>query len=82
MRENRSFPTRREFLKGAAIAALTSPVATRRALAARRPAPSDRIVMGCIGVGGMGTANMNAFLECADVEIVAVCDVDLRNQLT
>jgi len=46
----------------------------------RRPAPSNRITMGCIGVGGMGTGNMQAFLGQPDVQVVAVCDVD-RNHL-
>jgi hypothetical protein len=45
-------------------------------------APSNRIVMGCIGVGGKGTGDMRAFLQKAEVQIVAVCDVyaHLRNR--
>ncbi len=31
--------------------------------------------MGSIGVGGMGTNNMRAFLNQDDVQVVAVCDV-------
>ncbi len=38
-------------------------------------APSNRITMGCIGVGGMGTNNMRAFLSQSDVQVAAVCDV-------
>jgi predicted dehydrogenase len=38
-------------------------------------APSNRIVMGSIGVGGQGTAKMRAFLGNEDVQVVAVCDV-------
>ena len=38
-------------------------------------APSNRIVMGCIGVGGKGTGDMRAFLQKKEVQIVAVCDV-------
>ncbi|MEA3226122.1 MAG: Gfo/Idh/MocA family oxidoreductase [Planctomycetota bacterium] len=38
-------------------------------------APSSRITMGSIGVGGMGTSNMRAFLGNSDVQVVAVCDV-------
>jgi predicted dehydrogenase len=38
-------------------------------------AASERIVMGCIGVGGQGTGNMQAFLGHKDVQVVAVCDV-------
>ena len=37
-------------------------------------APSNRIVMGCIGMGGMGTNNMRAFMNFDDVQIAAVCD--------
>ncbi len=37
--------------------------------------PMDRLVMGAIGVGGMGTANMNRFLKKKEVQFVAVCDV-------
>ncbi len=46
---------------------------------AGRPAPSNRIVMGCIGVGGQGNANLDAFLNEADVQVVAVCDVDANH---
>ncbi|MBI9063159.1 MAG: Gfo/Idh/MocA family oxidoreductase [Marinilabiliaceae bacterium] len=41
--------------------------------------PSDRIVMGAIGVGGMGTHNMTNFLSKKEVQFVAVCDVDERH---
>jgi len=39
-------------------------------------APSDRTVMGCVGVGSQGTGNMRGFLNKRRVQIVAVCDVD------
>lgn len=39
-------------------------------------AASDRIVMGGIGVGSMGTGDMKNFLNNAGVQYVAVCDVD------
>ena len=38
-------------------------------------APSDRIVLGCIGVGGMGTGHARRFLQYQDVRVAAVCDV-------
>ena len=44
-----------------------------------RPAPSNRIVMGAIGVGGQGTGNMGQFLGMPDVQFVGVCDVDSNN---
>ncbi len=39
-------------------------------------APSERIVMGAIGTGGMGKADMNKMMEFPEVQMVAVCDVD------
>lgn len=39
-------------------------------------APSDRIVMGGIGLGGMGRGDMGNFLKNAGVQYVAVCDTD------
>jgi predicted dehydrogenase len=38
--------------------------------------PGDKITIGCIGVGGMGTGNMRGFLEKEESRIIAVCDVD------
>ena len=42
-------------------------------------APSQRIVMGCIGMGGKGRNNMQTFLSQKDVQVVAVCDVDKKH---
>jgi predicted dehydrogenase len=42
---------------------------------AGRIAPSERIVLGSIGVGNMGFGDMNAFLSIPEVQVVAVCDV-------
>ena len=39
-------------------------------------APSNRITMGCIGLGGQGDRDMRAFLSHPDVQVVALCDVD------
>ncbi len=38
-------------------------------------AASERIVMGCIGCGGMGMGNMRGFLNKDQTQIAAVCDV-------
>ena len=38
-------------------------------------APSERIVMGAIGVGGRGTGDLAWLLNETDVQMVAVCDV-------
>jgi predicted dehydrogenase len=39
-------------------------------------APSDRIVLGFIGVGMMGRGHLRCFLGFDDARVVAVCDVD------
>ena len=44
------------------------------AIAQRRQAPSDRLRMGCIGIGSMGQGNAHGFNGIT--EIVALCDVD------
>ena len=72
--------TRRRFLgdalaAGTALAApLIIPASARGA--DDRPAPSERITMGCIGLGGRGTVDMNTFLGHDEAQIVALCDVD------
>jgi predicted dehydrogenase len=38
-------------------------------------APSNRITVGCVGTGGMGTHDMTKMFEVADVQVVAVCDL-------
>ena len=43
-------------------------------------APSNKITMGCIGVGWQGTENLQSFLGLSDVQIVGVCDID-KNHL-
>ena len=74
-----AFVSRRSFLRTAAAAAgalgfpALIPAGARGADG--RPAPSNRITVGCIGVGGMGTGNMHSFLGLSDVQVVAVCDV-------
>ena len=45
-----------------------------------RTAPSERITMGAIGLGGQGMHNLKSFLTFDDVRVLAVCDVD-RNHL-
>ena len=42
---------------------------------ADRPAPSERVVMGSIGVGTMGFGDMNAFMGIPAAQVVAICDV-------
>lgn len=41
-------------------------------------APSNRINMAMVGVGGMGVGNMNSFLGMSDVVVRTVCDVNSK----
>jgi len=38
-------------------------------------APSEKIAVGCIGLGRMGTGDMRGFLNEPDAHVVAICDV-------
>jgi len=71
---------RRSFLRktsGALAAAAAAPAIVPASALGRegRPAPSERIVVGCIGVGDRGGQVMSEFLREADCQVVAVCDV-------
>ena len=74
--------TRRDFLKGAVAAAGSTVVlpALVPASVFGAGAPSNRIVMGAIGVGSQGTGDMRGFLGKREVRMVAVCDVDKSNR--
>jgi len=77
---------RRTFLKqaaGAALGTLGLPLFVQSSALGKagRTAASERIILASIGVGGMGTNNMRAFLAQPDVQVVAVCDVvEANNQ--
>ncbi len=76
---NPSLTTRREFLKttAAAAAALSAPtVIPGSALGAgTQPPPSERINLGIIGCGNMGTSNLSVCTKYPDVVVTAACDV-------
>lgn len=42
---------------------------------ARQTAPSERVVLGAIGVGSMGQGDMKSLIRAPGVQMVAVCDV-------
>ncbi|RKY07741.1 MAG: gfo/Idh/MocA family oxidoreductase, partial [Planctomycetota bacterium] len=67
---------RRSFLKGAAGALAFPHVVSSAALGrAGAVAPSNKIVVGAIGVGPQGTGVMRNFLAQKDAQVVAVCDL-------
>jgi predicted dehydrogenase len=77
--------SRRRFLRsaaGASVGALGFPyIVSSSALGqGGAVAPSERVVIGCIGVGSQGSGNMRGFLGKKGAQVVAVCDVD-RNHV-
>lgn len=75
--------SRKEFLqKGAAVAAglIAMPYIVPASARGKggRVAPSDRIVMGGIGLNSMGAGDMGQFLDMKNVQYVALCDVDRK----
>ncbi len=74
--------TRRQFLKSALGTVIAAPYIIPASALGKNgfTAPSDRITIGCIGVGGMGTSNMNSFLGKPEAQIIAVCDVDTAHR--
>ena len=69
-------PSRRDFLKTSGAAFGVPFIITSSALGnSERPAASDRIVMGGIGIGNMGRGDQSSFLGRKDVQYVAMSDV-------
>jgi predicted dehydrogenase len=72
--------TRRKFLKttsAAALGALGLPYVVRSTAlgGSGAIAPSERIIVGCVGTGPQGTYVMQNFLAQGDCRVVAICDL-------
>src|ERR1044071_6079040 len=82
--------SRRQFLGSATVAATGAAALASAAQKAPKPGvparsasrvvgASDRIRLGMIGMGGMGTVHLQAFMKQAeeekDIQVAAVCDV-------
>src|SRR4051812_7662353 len=70
--------TRRSFVGRAGLAAAAGPyIVSARALGREgRAAASDRLTLGFIGMGKQSQGHLRKFLDQADAQVVAVCDVD------
>ncbi|MHC4430482.1 MAG: Gfo/Idh/MocA family protein [Planctomycetota bacterium] len=73
--------SRRTFVRGA-TAAVTVPYLVASSVLGQgdRPAPSNRLTIGLVGLGSMGMRHVKGFLQEADCQIVAVCDVDVTRR--
>ena len=70
--------SRRSFLGKTALSLSAAPLVAKASVFGA----NDRIVMGCIGLGGQGRGDMGGFLGFPEVRVVSVCDVveNHRNQ--
>jgi predicted dehydrogenase len=69
-------PTRRQFLKTTTLALSAFSIVSRHVLGGPgQKAPSEKLNIAGVGVGGMGKNNLKA---CAGENIVALCDVDAK----
>lgn len=71
--------TRRDFIKTATVATVGTAALTASSYA-KVGGALERIVVGVIGPGGMGSSHISTLVRQKDVEIAYVCDVD-RNRL-
>ncbi|MDB6135556.1 MAG: gfo/Idh/MocA family oxidoreductase [Verrucomicrobiales bacterium] len=73
--------SRRRFLTAAASAAAAPLILPGRVLGLDGAvAPNSKVRLACIGVGGMGSGNLSAFLTDERVQVVAICDVDANHR--
>jgi len=71
--------SRRTFIKNASASAAVFSIVPRHVLGgAGFVAPSDKLVVASIGVGGMGGQDINRIYESGKAEIAYLCDVDER----
>ncbi len=84
MSQPRSLTRRRLLERGAGLAAgaVAAPyVITSQALGGPgKPSAGNRLTLGFIGVGGMGSGHLRAFLGMPDVQVLAVADVYEKNR--
>ncbi len=65
---------RRSFIKTLGAAAIAVPFITRGLMAAP---PSGRLRHAAVGVSGMGWTDLSQLGSCDNIEIAAICDIDL-----
>ncbi len=76
MMNEKNLTSRRNFIRAVAGAAVSAPILLDSVFA---NTPAKKLRHACIGVGGMGGHDLQHFIAHADVEIVALCDVDANH---
>src|SRR5690606_21178669 len=68
--------TRRNFLKAGALAAAGFMIVPRHVLGGKGfLAPSDRLQIAGVGVGGKGTSDLKSFHDSGKADVAFLCDV-------
>ncbi|OAB29579.1 oxidoreductase [Flavobacterium fryxellicola] len=75
---NKIANNRRDFIKTTAIAAAAFLIVPRHVLGRGYVAPSDRLSIASIGVGGKGKSDIAMFAKSGKATISYLCDVDTR----
>src|SRR5579872_2373174 len=86
MTQNATRIHRRGFLKTAlstGAAAFAAPMIVPASALGRGGSvpPSERVIVGGIGIGNRGTYDLSCFLQQKDVQFVAVCDVKEKRRV-
>ena len=68
--------SRREFLGLSALGLAGLTILPSWAINGVRIAPSDRVVIGFVGLGQQGLSDFTSFSTCPGVQVAAGCDVD------
>src|SRR5947209_19470401 len=68
--------TRRQFVSTIAAAAACFTIVPRHVLGQGQTPPSDKLNIGCIGIGGQGGGVTRDLASLPNVNIAALCDVD------
>ncbi len=74
----KSAASRRDFIKASSLAASAFFIVPRHVIGKGYVAPSDKLNIAGIGVGGKGKSDLTSFAKSPRVNIVALCDVDDR----
>ena len=73
---------RRDFIKKASIASLGITIVPRHVLGGNGYiAPSDKLIVAGIGIGGKGESDLKSFADSGKAEIGFLCDVDDRRAI-
>jgi predicted dehydrogenase len=70
--------SRRTFIKNATLAAAAVTIVPRHVLGKGFIAPSDKLYIAGIGVGGKGESDLNSFIKSPNATVSVLCDVDDR----